>query len=93
VQSYNGFTAHARLKAYKWLMAEYAAGHRVRPIACDACTQNEGLIEPHSEDYSEPFGDHIGQHGCCYACHMMIHCRFGAREAWDRYASREGASS
>lgn len=39
----------------------------------------------HSEDYSSPYGPHIGQFGLCYVCHMMIHCRFSAPEAWHRY--------
>lgn len=40
---------------------------------------------PHSEDYSEPFGDNIGEFGLCYLCHMMIHCRFYNRLAWAAY--------
>src|SRR5262249_54122884 len=46
--------------------------------------QDEGVVEPHSEDYSAPFGDHIGAYGLCYRCHMMVHCRFKKRAAWDR---------
>ena len=93
LRSYNGFTATERMTAYRWLMAEYAAGRRMRPVACDACTQTAGLIEPHSEDYSSPFGPHIGQWGVCYTCHMMIHCRFKALDRWDEYRSavRAGA--
>lgn len=43
----------------------------------------------HSEDYSEPFGDHIGRYTLCYRCHMLVHCRFtgdGPR-AWEEYRS------
>jgi hypothetical protein len=86
MKSYNSFTPKQRMKAYDWLMVEYAAGRRVRPTICDACGQKEGLIEPHSEDYSgPPFGDHIGQYGVCFTCHMMIHCRFRSPEAWHNY--------
>ena len=94
MKSYNQFTPKQRMKAYNWAKAEYAAGRRTRPMECDACTQNLGIIEPHSEDYSgPPFGDHIGAYGVCYACHMMIHCRFRAPDAWHAYraAVRDGA--
>jgi hypothetical protein len=60
VNSYNGFTPQQRAHALRGLNREYAAGRRQRPTSCDACGQTEGVIEPHSEDYSEPFGDHIG---------------------------------
>lgn len=85
MNSYNGFSPQQRLRALAWLKREYAAGRRVRPTACDACGQTVGMIEPHSEDYSEPFGDHIGAFGFCYRCHMMLHCRFSARAAWLAY--------
>ena len=85
---YNGFPGAQRIRARKWLNAEYAAGRRQRPTRCDACTQTAGLIQAHSEDYSSPFGDHIGAYGLCYVCHMMIHCRFRAPGVWRRYQDR-----
>jgi len=93
LNSYNGFTPHFRMQAYRWLMAEYAAGRRGRPVVCDACGQTEGLIEAHSEDYSAPYGDHIGQHGLCWTCHMIVHTRFRNPAACEAYraAVREGA--
>lgn len=92
MNSYNGFSPNERTKALRWLRAEYAAGRRTPPIVCEVCTQAEGIIEAHSEDYSEPFGPHIGAHGLCYRCHMMLHCRFKNREAWEVYKAhiREG---
>lgn len=66
-------------------LAEYAAERRVRPVLCDGCGQDAGLIQPHSEDYSKPWGDHIGKYGLCYTCHMMVHCRFKNPEVWDNY--------
>ena len=93
MKAYNGFTPAQRLKAYQWLQAEYEAGRRVRPIRCDACSQTSGVIEAHSEDYSRPFGAHIGQHGLCWTCHMMVHNRLNAPDAWRRYRAslRAGA--
>jgi hypothetical protein len=75
------------------LKAEAAAGRRQPPIECDACSQTEGIIERHSEDYSQPFGDHIGKYAVCLTCHTMLHCRFKAPQAWQQYrdAIRGGA--
>lgn len=87
MKSYNGFTPSQRMKAYRWLMAEYEAGRRQQPTRCDACEQTEGLIQPHSEDYSAPFGEHIGRYGLCYRCHMILHCRFSAPTAWQTYVA------
>jgi hypothetical protein len=89
---YNGFDHEARMKGYRWLQREYAAGRRVRPIVCEACGQTEGKIAGHSEDYSEPFGDHIGKYGLCERCHLTIHTRFKNPEAWAIYKQhiREG---
>lgn len=89
---YNGFSSRERDTAYYWLMDEYKAGRRHRPTCCDACGQDKGFVEPHSEDYSAPYGDHIGGWGLCYRCHMMIHCRFRSPKTWDAYrqAVREG---
>jgi hypothetical protein len=73
------------MKGYRSLQGEYAAGRRARPTVCDACGQDEGLIDAHSESYAEPFGDHIGRYGLCYRCHMAIHTRFNNRDAWATY--------
>lgn len=72
---YNGYSPHQRMKAYKWLMNQYEKGLRTKPNKCDSCALDVGIIEPHSENYSEPYGEHIGQYGFCYRCHMMLHCR------------------
>jgi hypothetical protein len=85
MSDYKGFTGQQRNRALRWLNREYAAGRRMRPTSCDGCGQTAGIIEAHSEDYSEPFGDHIGGWGLCYRCHMALHCRFKAPEAWERY--------
>lgn len=89
MKPYNGFDHNQRMRALHWLRAEYAAGRRHPPTMCDACGQNEGHIEAHSEDYSgPPYGPHIGQHGLCYRCHMAIHCRFRHPIAWMAYRHR-----
>jgi hypothetical protein len=85
LKTYNGFNHDQRMKGYRWLQGEYAAGRRARPIRCDACGQTEGPIDAHSESYAEPFGAHIGRFGLCYRCHMTIHTRFNNPEAWHAY--------
>jgi hypothetical protein len=90
---YNGFSPRERIRALAWLKGEYAAGRRQPPIVCDACGQTAGLLEAHSEDYSTPYGDHTGAFGLCWTCHMMIHCRFKAAAAWERYRTAVAAGA
>lgn len=85
MNSYNGFAPDQRRRALAWLNREYAAGRRTRPIRCEACGQDRGPIDAHSENYGEPFGPHIGGFAVCYRCHMALHCRFRNPLAWDRY--------
>jgi len=83
---YNGFSPTQRTKALKWFRQQQKDGLKPHnPTVCDLCFQDEGIIDWHSEDYSEPFGSHIGEHGVCYICHMMLHCRFKSKQAWDVY--------
>lgn len=86
MNSYNGFSGSQRLKALKWFREQQAKGFRpLKPNSCDICTQTQGVLEYHSEDYSSPFGDNIGQFGLCYMCHMMIHCRYKNEHVWNIY--------
>jgi hypothetical protein len=83
LKDYNGFSAAHRWKALRWFKAQ----NRPKPSHCHACGQRAGIIDAHSEDYSEPFGDHIGAFWLCYWCHMMVHCRFKSRRAWAVYTA------
>lgn len=86
---YNGFTPYERAKAAEWLKEQIAAGHRTCPEPpCDVCGQQKGFFQLHSEDYSAPYGDHIGQHNLCYPCHMVIHCRHRSREVFEHYRDK-----
>ena len=77
MNSYNGYEPKERYAALAWLKKEWAKGTREQtPKCCDICGQTEGHLAYHSEDYSFPFGDHIGYFGLCYICHMMLHCRY-----------------
>ena len=86
MKGYNGFTATQRYDANKWLKEQQSKGLRVLyPDKCDVCGQTEGILLFHSEDYSEPYGEHIGQFSLCYCCHSMIHSRFHNPIAWNKY--------
>ena len=88
-REYNGFSAAHRTKAGAWFTAQ----GKPKPTTCKVCLQTKGWRGWHSEDYSEPFGPHIGEHGLCFVCHMMLHCRFRNPEAFEVYRTliRAGA--
>ena len=88
MKHYNGFTGQQRAKAQEWLNGQWRAGTLKRPSRCCACGQEKGVLHAHAEDYSEPFrAGKTDQYHLCYACHMMVHCRFGrGAEAFARYA-------
>ena len=69
---YNGFTGEQRLSAYEWGKLQ----DRPPVVSCMACGQTEGRLERHSEDYSKPYGPHIGRWHLCFRCHRMLHMRF-----------------
>lgn len=85
MNSYNGFTSAERTKAQRWLNEEYRAGRRVRPTSCVACGQDRGVIEAHAEDYSGPPYERVDEFPLCYRCHMLVHCRFRAPYAFEKY--------
>lgn len=89
MNSYNGHSPAQRMKALGWFKKQLAAGLKdPRPLECECCGQTCGLLMWHSEDYSDPFSlEHIGKHGLCYRCHMIIHCRFKSPEAFIQYAT------
>lgn len=86
MNSYNGFSGAQRMKAQRWLNEMWGRGLLARPSECTACGQTEGVIDAHTEDYSEPFAaGKTDQWPLCYRCHMMLHCRFSAPVAFQRY--------
>jgi len=86
LNSYNGFTAAERSAAYRWFKLAWASGAIVPDLSqCCACGQTEGWKEPHNEDYSKPYGPHLGAFVFCYRCHMLVHCRFRNAQVWDDY--------
>lgn len=79
---YNGFSPKQRSRAGRWYSRERRNRDEDRP--CDVCAQLDG-VNGHSEDYSEPFGEHIGAWVLCYMCHMVVHSRFRSPESFRWY--------
>jgi hypothetical protein len=86
MNDYNGFSGAQRLRAQRWLNVMWSRGLLPRPSECCACGQREGILDAHAEDYSEPFaaGKTDAFH-LCYRCHMIVHNRRNAPEAWEAY--------
>ena len=83
---YNGFTGAQRDKAQRWLNQQWALGALKRPIECVACGQDQGVIDAHAEDYSEPFRAGVTDaFHLCFVCHMMVHCRYRNEPVWRNY--------
>lgn len=86
MKDYNGFSAAQRRKAQAWLNRQWRSGSMTRPRICQACGQDQGIIDAHAEDYSEPFAaGKTDQYHLCFRCHMMVHCRFRNMERWRSY--------
>lgn len=86
MNAYNGFSPQQRNRAQAWLNAQWRDGALARPAVCCACGQEHGPIDAHAEDYSEPFAQgKTDEYHLCFLCHMMVHCRFRNRAAFDRY--------
>jgi hypothetical protein len=86
--SYNTFEWRERQRAYDWLKREWAAGRRAKVgPECNVCGQTKGYLMAHSEDYSAPYGPHIGRWSLCYWCHMLLHCRFRAGDVFHAYVA------
>lgn len=84
MKAYNGFTPTQRQRAFNWYKFQLETGARVKPDECEACGQTEG-VNGHSEDYSAPYGDHIGKYALCYCCHMAVHNRKNDALMWGGY--------
>lgn len=89
MKSYNGFSATQRQKAQNWLNEQWKAKRLERPHKCVSCTQDQGIIDAHAEDYTEPFeAGKTDKYHLCFRCHMMLHCRFRNLEAFSVYTQR-----
>lgn len=82
--SYNGFDAEQRTRADAWYNQQKADGAIVVAAMCCTCSSRD-RVNGHTEDYSEPFGAHIGAFDLCWICHMMVHCRHRNPRRWAQY--------
>ena len=87
MESYNGYTGkerEAKYLEYKRLRA-LGKSEPTRP-PCQLCGNEDCEVEPHSEDYSQPYKwvppcDFM----VCRSCHLWIHKRFGQPETWSDF--------
>lgn len=82
---YNGFSDQRMQEARRWYKAVRKAGGGHNHFVCIACLRRGGTVDGHTEDYSKPFGERIGEHALCFPCHTAVHLRFRFPDAWDRY--------
>ena len=84
---YNGYTPQERNRK---LRASYKIfpnrSHPYYQGACDMCGDPSSPVEPHSEDYSEPFlWERPAEYTLCRTCHGRLHKRFKSAFAWEAY--------
>ena len=64
---------------------------------CHFCGDPDASVEPHSEDYSEPYQwEKPAEYAVCNTCHSRLHKRFKNPSAWAAYklhAKRGGYGS
>jgi hypothetical protein len=87
VNPYNGYSPKKREKK---LRASYKVfPNRTHPLyhgPCQLCGDPDAPVEPHTEDYSEPFlWDNPAEYAVCRTCHSRLHKRFSSPHAWLAY--------
>lgn len=95
---YNGYTPKERERK---LRASYKAypnhSHPFYQGACQICGDSRCAVEPHTEDYSEPYlWTNPAEYAVCKTCHSRLHKRFNSPFAWRAYkahVSRGGFGS
>lgn len=81
LRTYNGFDHNARMEGDRIQKEFFSKNPGLRPTTCCVCG-SKNKIQLHLEDYNKPIEGIIP---LCYRCHMMVHCRFRARKAWEAY--------
>lgn len=76
---YNGFTAEERKLTDRVIIYLRRNGVLPKPTQCELCGATD-RIGYHGENYFDPFA----LIEVCFPCHMAIHRRFSAIEAWHR---------
>lgn len=79
LRSYNGFTGEERRRGGQLIGWLQTAGCLPRPSRCDVCRSRE-RVNFHSESYYHV----LRPASLCNACHMALHKRHFAWDAWRR---------
>lgn len=84
---YNGYTPAERNK--KLRISHQLFPNHTHPYyhgPCHLCGDPSAPVEPHSEDYSEPFlWEKPAEYAVCKTCHGRLHKRFDAPFGWAAY--------
>lgn len=84
---YNGYTPQERNRK---LRASYKVfpgrSHPYYQGPCHMCGDPSSPVEPHSEDYAEPYRwERPAEYALCKTCHGRLHKRFKSPFAWEAY--------
>lgn len=88
VPSYNGYTGKERnAKQRAMNLLKKLGTYRALDGPCSLCGDPEARIEPHSEDYSEPYiWEPPAEYPLCRRCHVVhVHQRFSKPDRWERF--------
>lgn len=85
---YNGYTPQEREKKLRRSYQVYP--NRTHPLyqgrQCQLCGDPDCKVEPHSEDYSQPYlWENPAEYAVCKTCHSRLHKRFKSPAAWSAY--------
>ena len=84
---YNGYSPKEREKKLRASYKVYP--NRTHPLyrgRCQLCGDPNSPVEPHSEDYSQPYlWDNPAEYSVCKTCHGRLHKRFKSPHAWEAY--------
>lgn len=87
LKSYNGFSPAQRFRKLRAMHKQFP--NRSHPFFtghCSMCGSPQDKVQPHSEDYSEPFSwGRPAMFPVCRTCHTRLHRRFGAPYEWAAY--------
>jgi hypothetical protein len=87
MEFYNGYTPQERAKKLRASYKVYPK--RTHPLyrgPCQMCDNPETAVEPHTEDYSEPYRwENPAEYAVCKTCHSRLHKRFKSPFAWEAY--------
>ena len=85
---YNGYSPEERerkLRASHRLWPAWR-GHPCSRPPCHLCGDPQAIVQPHSEDYSEPYEwEPPFTYALCRPCHSRIHKRFSDPPSWLAY--------